>query len=154
MHYNAAGIEISRKRGRIREVGLEYVETEIPNREAKALRPGFFESIAMSVTSRFLAVAEQLDVRGPYFAFPSFLNSVGWKMTVLSRDGYHGSTGDVRPIEREHLILPPVSLENGSVDLEAAFRPAFDVFWNVCGWSSSQSYDASGRYSGTWRDVY
>src|SRR4029434_9575536 len=72
----------------------------------------------------------------------------------------HRSSGaspehEPRRIEQDHLVLPEVMLEGESVDLEAAFRPTFDVLWNSCGWARSFDYDDQGKFrlSTQWREM-
>lgn len=46
--------------------------------------------------------------------------------------------------DRDTLVLPDVILEDSSVDVGSAFRPALDALWNASGFEGSPSYDANG----------
>jgi hypothetical protein len=137
-----------------RNGALEYVDGEMEWGYAKrTVRIGLFESLILAATSRLLIAAKELELRGPFFALPSLLNVRGWQFIQPS----YGGSGqhDARTIDREHLILPEVMLDNDSVDLETAFRPTFDVLWNACRWGRSFSYDDNGVYreSKRWREL-
>jgi len=136
-----------------RNGALEYVDSDLETGLGpKTLRVGRFESTMLAATAKFMRVQEVLGVRGPFFVFPSLLNAKGWKLFAHRRAHYEP---DQRTVEREHLILPEVMLENGNEDLEAAFRPSFDVLWNACGWMRSFSYDEHGAFelSAEWRGI-
>ena len=132
-----------------RNGALEYVDTETPERYGdKTLRPGFFEITVLAATKKFFGVVKQLELRGPFFVFASFLKCGNWSL-VIPPENYRDA--DIKPIGRDNLILPEVYLESEASDLELAFRPAFDVLWNTCGWESSKSYDKDGKYSEQWQ---
>jgi hypothetical protein len=101
------------------------------DRRRETIRLGLFECVVLAVTSTFLRVTKELELRGPFFAFPSLLNVRGWNFVHPSYGGF--PEHEPRRIEQDHLVLPEVMLESDSVDLEAGFRPTFDVLWNSCG---------------------
>jgi hypothetical protein len=137
-----------------RNGALEYADGEIEwGPAARTIRIGLFECLILAATSRFLVAAKELELRGPFFAFPSILNVRGWKL-IQPSDG-RSQEHDARTIDREHLILPEVMLDGDSVDLETVFRPTFDVLWNACRWARSFNYDDNGVYlaSKEWREL-
>jgi hypothetical protein len=137
-----------------RNGSLEYANSELETGLGpKTLRAGRFECMILAATAKFMGVQDALGMRGPFYVFPSLLNAKGWSLAMPARGRY---ATDQRTIEKEHLILPEVMLENGTEDLEAAFRPCFDVLWNACGWMRSFSYDDTGAFqlSQEWRRTF
>jgi hypothetical protein len=60
----------------------------------------------------------------------------------------HSWSGDVRPIEKENLLLPDALIESFDVDLRQALRPLFEMIWNACGLPYSLNYDDQGQWTG------
>jgi hypothetical protein len=85
-------------------------------------------------------VFERLGIGSPALIFVSLLNVRGFVQPPVNNF-------DRRPcgIDREHLLLPDVFMDNPGIAAETFLRSAFDRIWQACGVKKSPYYDAKGN---------
>jgi len=53
----------------------------------------------------------------------------------------------IRVIDRDVLMLPEI-VEDLSIPAASLLKPALDLVWNACGFSSPPYFDAAGKWIG------
>jgi hypothetical protein len=54
--------------------------------------------------------------------------------------------GQPSQVERDHLFMEEIIIQNPDQDFSKLIRPAFDRIWNACGWARSLNYDEAGNW--------
>lgn len=126
---------------------IEAVATDltVANDKDKLLHSWEHE-IAHAVGS-YLISLKDLEVVPPFFFFLSFTGVAGFRIYV-DRSFYRMSGA---AIDRDTLFLPEVMIADypltSDVDETAKIlRPAFDAFWNACGYERSFNFDDKGNW--------
>jgi hypothetical protein len=58
------------------------------------------------------------------------------------------SMGGTRAIDRNVLMLPEIVVEDLSAPIGPLLKPALDLVWNACGYTSSPHFDRAGNWTG------
>ena len=101
-----------------------------------------FEREVIQCGERLLSLLRRLEIDPPYVVMLSFLGVRGYGMFV----GSMRWQSNAHQIERDHLFLDEIILEDANLDIARALRPAFDQVWNACGWPRSLNYDEHGNW--------
>ena len=101
-----------------------------------------FEREIIVCGNRMLDVLRKIEIPPPYVVMLSFLGVRGYNMLV----GSIRWQPSAHPVERDHLYLDEVIIDDAGIDFARAIRPAFDQVWNSCGWPRSLNYDADGNW--------
>lgn len=72
---------------------------------------------------------------------------VGARGSLLWLGGNGFRLRDMRPVDREVVELPEVTLEADGAPMDAALRPLLDGMWNAFALAKSWSYDSDGRWN-------
>ena len=92
---------------------------------------------------RIFDLYHMLDIPFPCFLALSLLNIRGASIPV---DQSYIGTG-VKPVDRDHLILPERELLERPDNVDAVIRPLFDLVWNACGLPQSWNFDTAGNWN-------
>jgi hypothetical protein len=134
-----------------RNGAIEFVDSDIIDSNSERVVSGVaVEMEVFLATTKFLEAARRLELNPPYYILPALLGVDGWKLQYF----VNPHERDSRALQSENIVLPETTLENATVDLERAFRPAFDVMFNSCGLRESPHYDADGKYVPDWRKYF
>jgi hypothetical protein len=76
----------------------------------------------------------------PLTVFVSILNVRGFNLTHNS-NFLHG----LHPIDRDHLLLPDILVEDLDMPAETFLRPVFDLIWQACNAEKCPSYGDDGN---------
>lgn len=120
---------------------VEYVEWLSPA-DSKTIPIVKFEGQQIRMLQGLLKLYNILTVEPPVFVMLCVLNVRDFMIDIPD----HAISGDVYPIDRDHLIIPEILLESGSVDAGAVLKPLFDSVWNAGGCEGSPNYSASGNW--------
>ncbi|MFZ4397538.1 MAG: helix-turn-helix domain-containing protein [Kiritimatiellia bacterium] len=151
--HNFDGIVISSSQGTVpndgyvqlfRNGAVEAVDTvylRINNREGQPPSiPVFgFESASVDFCDSIYALQKRLGVAPPLCVFLSLLNVRGYALPI-------GLLRGKTLIERKHLLLPNLLVEDIEVNASSFLRPAFDMIWQAFGTNGSPSYDENGQW--------
>ena len=72
---------------------------------------------------------------------------------ILSGMPRHYHAAELRPIDRDELLVSEVMVESSDQDLQAIqrhMRPLIDAVWNAVGVARSPHYDESGNWK-SWK---
>ncbi len=86
------------------------------------------------------ATFKQLEIGCPTLVFISLLNVRGF--VALPSNCF---SPRLCPIDRDHLLLPDLLVEDTSIPAQTFLRPAFDLIWQACGGTGCPYYDADGK---------
>lgn len=123
---------------------LEAADTSLlePKDGRKFFPSAAFEREVIQCGERLLGLMRSLEVSPPYVVMLSFLGVRGYNMFV----GSIRWQPSAHPVERDHLYLDEVIIDDSTPSFSRAIRPAFDQAWNSCGWPQSLNYDAEGNW--------
>lgn len=113
-----------------------------PRDGRKFIPSGIFEKEIIGCGGRLLALLHHLRIEPPYVVMLSFLGVRGYSMFV----GSMRWQSNAHHIERDHLFLDEVIIDDVTQDFARAIRPIFDQVWNSCGWAKSLNYDPEGNW--------
>ena len=89
---------------------------------------------------RFIALQEKLGTSPPsYFALSLLFVK---DFYLATRGGDHVFSEHL--IDRPHVAIPEIEIPSYGADPWLTLKPAFDMFWNACGYESSENYDSQG----------
>lgn len=94
---------------------------------------------------RYIQQYSTAGIEPPVLVSVTLLGVKGWK---IPPDIYNFSG---EPIDRDHLIIPDVLVEDFTVDADIVLKPIFDALWNAAGFEKSQGYNETGRWVGNGR---
>lgn len=125
---------------------LEAVDAWTPNSlriNANENRlPHSYEKNLVADIPNLLRLLEHMEVPFPVLLFISVLNVKGMSMSTARSTAY----GHPHAIDRQHLILPDILIDNSKVEIAQALRPIFDMVWNAAGHTHSHNYTGDGLY--------
>lgn len=104
-----------------------------------------YEQALLEGLSKYLVVQQSIGVEPPILLMLSLTGVLGYIMAAGQRHFFRGET---YPIDRNHLMIQEVIVENYAVIPEQTMRPLFDATWNAAGWPRSMSYDEAGGWKG------
>lgn len=90
---------------------------------------------------RFTGLQDKLGIAPPTVIMVSLLNVERFVLAVDQKLGY---TTDM--LDRPHVFLPSLVINNYTDPIEAALRPLFDALWNASGWDRCYDYDETGVF--------
>jgi hypothetical protein len=100
-----------------------------------------FEQMIIATANSIYGVMKDLGVAPPLVSFLSLLN-VREYCCVTSM-----GVGEVtHRIDRDHLLLPDILIEESEASADMFLRPAFDMVWQSCGGYGSPYYRTDGRW--------
>jgi Putative DNA-binding domain len=124
---------------------VEYVDAYVVNgnsNDEKLIPSVLFEESLIRKLSLFLAIQQRFGAVPPTTIMISMLHVYGYKM-AHNRDPIYSNQSAA--IDRNHLILPEILVDNIEDDAARILRPLFDMIWNACGFSKSPNYDENGE---------
>jgi hypothetical protein len=98
------------------------------------------ENSVVEALSRYIKFLSRIQVEPPFAVLLSLLGVIGM-CTPPSSFGFDSGN----PIDRDHLLLPEILIDDLSRDVDVILRPIFDSIWNAAGHECSPSYDGNGR---------
>lgn len=107
--------------------------------DGKKLIPGpAFEERFIDSTGSYLAALRELRVPTPIVVMATLSGVKGFELGVTQ------IMWDVKPIDRDHLLLPDVLVETYDCEVAQLLRPVFDALWNAGGHERCLSYGEDG----------
>jgi Schlafen, AlbA_2 len=103
-----------------------------------------FEQEMIRAVSSVLEGLTELGVVPPYAIMLSLVSVKGYTLAVSSQ--VRAPWRDQTPIDRDHLRLPDVIVENEMPDASQFLRPIFDAIWNAGGYERCMNYDKEGQW--------
>ena len=91
---------------------------------------------------RIFSLYESVEIPFPCFLALSLINVKG---LCIPFDHSFIGTG-VKPIDRDHILLPERELIDRPDNVDTIIRPLFDLVWNACGLPRSRNFDAHGNW--------
>jgi hypothetical protein len=107
-----------------------------------------FEREIIEQLQRLLTALHRLGIEAPVAVALSLLNVRGF---VMARPFEQRISQPGLPIDRDHLLVPEIVLQDLSASIPAALRPIFDAVWQATGLQGSSLYDADGNWTGAGR---
>lgn len=101
-----------------------------------------FEHTVAGALESYLTYAKAIGLEPPYVVFLTVLNVRGHKMLLSN---YYGDVQNV--VDRDHLLLPEVLVEDSNSPATKILKPCFDAIWNACGFDGSFNYDKDGQWN-------
>lgn len=102
-----------------------------------------YEGEVIKALRGYFALLPDLGVAPPAYVFLSITGLDGYELGVNTR---YFTEGEYR-IDRGHLILPEMAVDDWSADPATVMRPAFDMVWNAFGLERSFNYDENGHWT-------
>ncbi|MCA9069000.1 MAG: ATP-binding protein [Planctomycetaceae bacterium] len=109
-----------------------------PEFHGKSLEKGIFESV-----ERFIAFFRSIGIQPPIVVGLSMLGTKGFSMIYPIGMSYYSERNS---IDRDHLILQELIVEDFEIPASLFLKPAFDQIWNSCGLRKSENYDDQGNW--------
>jgi len=125
-----------------RDGAIEAVVTGPRAQEAKEISQGYEFDIRERIP-QFVSGLVELGVGPPYVLGLTHVNALGMTMDVPP--GVY--MRDARAIDRQHVVVPEVVIEDIATPIDAILKPVFDVVWNACGMRSSRNYTQDGTWN-------
>ena len=100
----------------------------------------------IKAVDRYFQLLRDLGVESPVFLLLSLVGVGGYRM--LQSGGPRDYYSELRPVDRNDLLVPEVLVPSLEQDLEAIqrpMRPLLDAVWNSVGVPRSPHYDESGN---------
>ena len=121
---------------------IEVVDTSILyNEQNKRIFSGAaYERQIVQAMNDYKELIHLLGVEFPFFIMLSFLDVKGYK---LSHSHIYAQRNE---IDRNHLIVPEIMVENLEKDVAHMMKPLFDSIWNAIGQPSSRNYNDDGEF--------
>jgi hypothetical protein len=128
-----------------RSGAVELVETNFLSfSKGKSFINPEYEGELLERLDSIIKFMKNIKVEPPFLIMLSLLD-VGNSFMGKSSDLHWY---DSQPIDRNDLILPEVFVEDYSVLLNSAMKPAFYAVWNAAGWPKSMNYNEEGKWVG------
>ena len=109
-----------------------------------ALTSGIFEYETADFVTRYLTVAENLEIEPPFYAFLSFVGVQGCRLALHRGIPWPGQEVE---LPDDVMKLPEVVIQDRNEQVFKVLKPAFDMVWNAFGWPGSRSYDKEGEWA-------
>ena len=110
-----------------------------------ALASETFEYETADFVTRYLKVAENLEIEPPFYAFLSFVGVQGCRLAVHRGIRWPGEEIE---LPDDVMRLPEVVIQDRNEQVFKVLRPAFDMVWNAFGRPGSRNYDKEGEWAG------
>lgn len=126
---------------------IEYVAVIASDGQSKDILGAWIEKPLINGLPSFLSIQGFLAVQPPVFAMLTVLNVRGYIITVAKFETVFIAMESIYyPVDRDHLIIPEIVIENLQCNADEVLKEAFDTIWNASGWAGSINYDANGRW--------
>lgn len=102
----------------------------------------FERDVLQGVTHYFKAYRE-INIDAPIVVMLSLLHVRGFYMYV---DPHRFMSRGVHRIDKPHLVLPEIVVDDLSMPVPESLRPMFDLVWQACGYRRSYNYDEQGNW--------
>lgn len=105
------------------------------------------DEVLIKAVDRYFQLLRDLGVESPVFLLLSLVRVGGYQMLKSGTPRHYHST--LRPVDRDDLLVPEVSVPSLEQDLHALqrhMRPLLDAVWNSVGAPRSPHYDESGDW--------
>lgn len=150
---NVDGFVASSSYGSQREFAVDYVQFfrdgAIESVDVKLLEPrseGNLTIPSISMEDQIIKSAKAyfeayrvVGIAGPVVVMLSLLNAKGYYIL------YDVGQTKYDPVDRPHLLLPDVIVEDLACNVATSLRPMFDLLWQACGLPRSRNYDEDGN---------
>lgn len=124
---------------------MELVNTKltqqqsIPQYYGKLLPGTVFENEIIEAVQKCLDAQKGLAVLLPIFCLLSLIGVKGFTL------GFDQLRIELGRIDRESLLVPPLTIESFDVDVPTLLHPAFNSIWQASGAEGSPNYDSKGQ---------
>jgi hypothetical protein len=124
---------------------MELVNTELTQQQSVPqhygnLLPGtVFENEMIEAVQKCLDAQKVLGVPLPIFCLLSLIGVKGFTL------GFDQLRIELGRIDRDSLLVPPLTIESFDVDVPAFLHPAFNSIWQASGAEGSLNYDSTGK---------
>lgn len=99
-----------------------------------------YESNLIESISNYLRLYKKIGINPPIIIMLSFLKVKNYQL-------YWTQTQPIGIcIDRDHLLIPEIIVEDYDFKAEDILRPAFDTVWQSCGMHQSLNYDKQGNW--------
>ncbi|NSW76935.1 MAG: ATP-binding protein [Candidatus Atribacteria bacterium] len=112
----------------------------------------FIDTLEYAVLEKFpkcCSFLQQLGVEPPIAVFLTFFGIRGYRLARLEIPYSTLELLGDNPFPRDVLFVPEIVLEKyenlSPSDLDAFFKPSFDIIWNAFGFPKSRNYDENGK---------
>lgn len=102
---------------------------------------GVFEHQIAAALGSYLKYAGALGFEPPFLVFLSILNVRDYSMLL---GNYFGDVAN--RVDRDHLLMPEILVEDPLVSPPKLLKPCFDALWQACGFDRSSNYNAAGEW--------
>ena len=109
-----------------------------------ALTSDTFEYETADFVTRYLTVAENLEIEPPFYAFLSFVGVQGCRLALHRGIPWPGQEVE---LPDDVMRLPEVVIQDRNEQVFKVLKPAFDMVWNAFGWLGSRNYDKEGEWA-------
>lgn len=133
------------RNGFIEAVNSSMLTASSSNRggSIKDLRPGTIEKEVIDGVKAYAQGLKHLGLQTPWVLSLTLLNI---RHYVIPMDSSAWMM-EIRPVDRDHLILDEILVESFEEDWGRTLRPAFDQMWNACGMPGSLNYNPAGDWT-------
>ena len=129
-----------------RNGAIEAVDADLlcGHGETKLFIPSIeFERDIIQGTTRYFKAYREIGIEGPVVAMLSFLRVRGFYMYT---DPHLTRLRGAHRIDKQHLLIPEVVIEDLGAPVPTSLRPVFDLVWQACGYRHSYNYDDNGEW--------
>ncbi|MBL9170596.1 MAG: ATP-binding protein [Verrucomicrobiales bacterium] len=127
------------RNGAIETVNSQLLELDRRSRFiSEQIEPAVNETL-----EAYLALLSHFGVTPPWVVMLSLLNVRGYQMESSSLPYL-----SAKPIDRDHLILPEVLLDDDAGPITRVMRSSYDILWNACGMARCFLYNEQGDWTG------
>ena len=120
---------------------LEAIDTYCLTK-SKTIPASDFERIIIDAVNKYLKFFKKYQIDFPAWICLSLIGVKGY--TMLENAFVY--TGEIHPIDRDELFIPPIRIESYDLSAERILKSAFDSVWNACGYKQSSNYDEKGNW--------
>jgi hypothetical protein len=109
--------------------------------------PGtYYEELCINSVRSAVQRLNEFDIGAPLYIGLSLINAKGSHLGVGRMIAFMNDH-QIRPFDRQHMLLPMIEVHDTTIDPSRFLRSAFDLVWNACGMRCSLNYDESGNWS-------
>jgi Putative DNA-binding domain len=105
------------------------------------------DEVLVKAVDKYFRLLRELGIESPVFLLLSLVGVGDYRM--LQQGGPLQFYSELRPVDRDDLLVPEVMVESLEQDLHALqqrMRPLLDAVWNAVGLPRSPHYDESGNW--------
>lgn len=109
-----------------------------------------YEKRILNLLLNFLYIQKELSINPPFIIMISLLNVKNHDFK-LSKEDSPSNVTHLHVINKQHLLLPEIILDDYNKELGSFMKPLFEMIWNAAGYDESVSYK-NGKFKA--RDIY